>query len=281
VARGKMLGGKAPKRGGRLTRRERQAAQMPDGATQLLAVVTFGSLVLGAVLGFAAGMDRQLRGGILRQRDEAASRSDWVALDQLPEYLVASFLTVVDPGFEAGGSLRSRDEGNSIPRELVWEIHMLGDGLAGEAQALVMAPVLEQRASKREILELYLNRVQLGRAGEAPVFGVFHAAREYFGKDPQSLTLSEAATLAGMLLAPRIDQPQERPGAIGVRRNEVLAALLSVGAITTHQYAAAIVERLGFQPGLSELPMSRRLPSPTDTVVTRLPVEAIQEEPSP
>jgi hypothetical protein len=45
------------------------------------------------------------------------------------------------------------------------------------------------------------------------------------------------------------------------------------GRITLEEYAAAIEERLGFQPGISEMPMSRRLPTVRDTAVIRLPPE--------
>ena len=278
MKRGKMLGGKPPKRGGRLTRRERPAPGMPEGATYLLIIIALGCVVLGGVLGFTAGMDRQLRGGILRQRAEAMTRPDWVPLDELPPFVPSAFLTVVDPGFESGGSFRSREEGNTIPRELVRQIHLLGDGIAGEAQELVMAPVLEQRLTKHDMLELYLNRVQLGSVGDFPIYGIYYAAREYFGKDPRELTRGEAATLAGLLLEPRIPQPEQKAGAIGVRRNEVLAVLLRSGEIGQNEYAAAVGERLGIQPGISEIPMSRRIPEPTDTVATRITAETPEEE---
>jgi membrane peptidoglycan carboxypeptidase len=267
-----MLGGKPPARGGKLTRREAvPPSPRPQGAHELLIVVAVCCLVLGGVLGFTAAMDRQLRGGLLRQYAEAATRPDWVPLAELPPDVAAAFLAVVDPGFEEGGSLRARDEGNTIPRELIRQIHLLGSGLADEAKELVMAPVLEGRATKSEILELYLNRVQLGSTGDYPVYGVYHAAREYFGKDPRELTLSEAATLAGILLEPRIDEPQQKAGAVGIRRNEVLSV---------QQYQAAVAERLGFQPGIAQMPMSRRLPAPTDTVATRLTVDLPDDRPA-
>jgi hypothetical protein len=240
---------------------------------QLLLVVVLGALVLGAVGGFAWALDRQVRGGILRQRAEAMARPDWVALESLPAYVPRAFLAVVDPEFEAAGALRSRDEGNTVARELVRTVHMLQGNLGGEARELVMAPVLERRASKRDLLELYLNRVYLGVANDFPVYGLFHASREYFGKDPPELTLSEAATLAGLLLEPRIERPEQRPGAVGIRRNEVLRALATQGLITQEQWAEAVNDRLGFQPGITEIPMSRRIGTDRDTMVIRLPPE--------
>jgi membrane peptidoglycan carboxypeptidase len=273
VKRVKKLGGKAPRRGGRLTRPHREKAAGPKDAANLMIVVVGGFLVLGMVAGFAWGMDRQLRGGILRQRVEAMQRPDWVPLESLPAHVPRAFLLAVDPGFEDGRTIRAREEGNTLTRELVRQVHLLGDGLAGEARELVMAPVLEQRASQRQLLELYLNRVYLGIARDHPVYGIRHAALEYLGKDPRQLTVGEAAALAGLLLEPRIERPDERSGAVGIRRNEVLRGLVAAGDITPEQFATALQERLPFQPGISEMPMSRRLPSPADTAVIRVPPE--------
>ncbi len=268
-----MLGGKPPRRGGRLTQPRREATTQPESSGQLLALIGVGFLVLGTVAGFAVGMDQQLRGGILVQRAEAIARPDWVSLGELPGHVPAAFLAVVNTGFEASGRLPGRGEGKTVSRELVRQIHLLGEGLTGEARELVMAPVLERRATESDLLELYLNRVYLGSTQEFEIYGIYHGSREYFGKDPWELTLSEAATLAGILLDPRIVRPDDVPGAIGARRNEVLHALTIVGAITAEEYSSAVQERLGFQPGISELPMSRRLPLASDTGVIRLPPE--------
>jgi membrane peptidoglycan carboxypeptidase len=85
------------------------------------------------------------------------------------------------------------------------------------------------------------------------------------------LTISESATLAGMLLQPRIEDPGDKPGAVGVRRNEVLRGMLQQGSISEAEYRAALAEPLGFQPGLSRQPMSRPLDWATETRVIRLP----------
>ncbi len=283
---GKMLGGKPPRRGGRLTgpapRGQRRGERQRTLPPQLLPMVVLGCLVLGTVGGFAFAMDRQLTAGVISQAAEAAQRPDWAPLDALPAYVPAAFLVAVDPNFLRGGALRARDErGTTVPRELVRQIHRLGSGLGSSARELVMAPVLEQRVAKDELLELYLNRVYLGEAQDYPVYGIHHAAREYIGKEPEALTLGETAALAGLLLEPRIRYPEEQAGAVGIRRNEVLRALLGAGTITPSEYQAAIAERLPFQPGLDELPMSRRLPGPADSAVIRLPQEYLaQPEPA-
>ncbi len=279
MKRGKGLGGRAPRRGGRLTRTHREHVQKPH-SRQLLFVVAAGLFILGGVGGFAWGMDRQLRGGILEQRQEAMQREDWAPLESLPSYVAPAFIVVVDPAFEDEGTLRTGNEGTTISADLVRQIHLLGDGLTGEAKALVMAPVIENRLTRPQLMELYLNRVYLGRSQEYPIYGISEAALEYFGKSPRELTLGEVATLAGLLLEPRIDRPEEGAGAVGIRRNEVLRILALAGYITPQQYSEAIRERLAFQPGLTEMPMTRRIPTPADTAVIRLPLEYLpQPEP--
>lgn len=271
MKRGKRLGGKGPQRGGRLSRPFESRSARAD-SNQLLPVLMIAFLILGVAGGFGWGMDRQVRGGILQQRVEAIQRPDWVPLNTLPAYIPRAFLAVVDPYFEMGGQ-HGRGNGSTLPRELVRQVHLLGSGVAGEARALFMAPVLEQHATPTEILEMYLNRVPLGESRDYPIYGLYFAATEYFGKEPRELSLSEAATLAGMLLQPNIERPAERPGAAGIRRNEVLRVLLAREEISENDYAAAIAEPLGFQPGIREIPMSRRMPAAADTSVIRLPLQ--------
>jgi membrane peptidoglycan carboxypeptidase len=136
---------------------------------------------------------------------------------------------------------------------------------------MVMGPVLEKRMSSQELIELYMNRVYLGRAQGAPVYGIFHAAREHFGLLPNELTLGQAATLAGLLLPPAIEDPKTRLGAVGPRRNEVLQVMLVGGLIDEASYRAAIEEPLGFQLGLDQMPFSRPASWGQRTNVIRLP----------
>lgn len=278
VKRGKRLGGKPPRRGGKLTRGNRPPQPAPS-ATPIV-ILAAGCLVLGAVGGFAWSMDRQLRGGLLAQRVEAAQREDWVPIETLPPHVPLAILTVVDADFEERVPVRTREDGRTIPRELVRQIHLLSDGLGGEAKERVMAPVLEQRLNRRDLLELYLNRTYFGESNGYPVYGIYYAADEFFGKEPAELTLSEAATLAALFLEPRIGDPQRRPGAVGVRRNEVLRTMLRTGVISDDLYRSAISERLAFQPGLADQPMSRRILTAEDTALIRLPPE-FRPQPQP
>lgn len=236
----------------------------------MLALALF---VLGTVGGFAWASDRQLRGGVLRQAAESQGRPDRVALSELPPYLPQAFAAVVEPAAAGRGRLRTGESRTSLAGELIRQVHMLPDRIGGQARALAMAPLLERRSGRRQTLEMFMNRVQLGKHLGHPVYGVWHAAREYFGKSPENLTLSEAATLAGLLLPPRLEVPQESVGAVGARRNEVLEVMLRGGLISEPEYRAAIAEPLGLQPGIGAMPMTRTVEWVEGTDSIRLPPE--------
>lgn len=270
--RGKMLGGQAPRRGGRWQRPGRRKAARTD-AVSILGTLALAMFVVGVVGGFAWALDRQLRGGILRQTAEARQRPDQVSLAELPPYVADAFASVVEPGLLRTGRLRRGESGRTVAGELVRQVHLLPANLGGEARALTMGPLLEQRTSRTRLLEMFLNRVYLGEEKGYPVYGVWYAAQEYFEKEPAELTLSEAATLAGLLLPPRITEPRRAVGAVGARRNEVLEVMLRGELISPEDYRQAIAEALPFQPGPGEMPMTRPPDWTEEPEVIRLPEE--------
>lgn len=95
-----------------------------------------------------------------------------------------------------------------------------------------MSVVLETRATKDEILELYLNDVYLGHRGSFALHGVAEASKIYFAKDVRNLTLSEAALLAGVIQSPQMHSPFNNPERAKERRNVVLRAMVDAGYIT-------------------------------------------------
>ncbi len=95
-----------------------------------------------------------------------------------------------------------------------------------------MAVVLDIRASKDEVLELYLNDVYLGNRGSFSIHGVPEAARLYFGKDVSNLSLGEAATIAGIIQSPNTLSPFNSAAKARDRRNVVLRAMVSGGFVS-------------------------------------------------
>jgi penicillin-binding protein 1B len=97
----------------------------------------------------------------------------------------------------------------------------------------LMSIALERRLSKDQILELYLNDVWLGQRGSFAVHGVPEAARLFFGKDISNVSLTEAATIAGVIQAPPRYSPFNNPDKSKERRNVVLHAMADSGFITS------------------------------------------------
>ena len=95
-----------------------------------------------------------------------------------------------------------------------------------------MAIILEIKASKDEIFELYLNDVYLGHRGSFALHGVAEAAKIYFSKDVRNLTLSEAALIAGIIQSPYNHSPFNNVDRARDRRNIVLRAMVDAGYIT-------------------------------------------------
>lgn len=103
---------------------------------------------------------------------------------------------------------------------------------------------LEEIYSKDEILLMYLNTVNYGSGA----YGIEAAAEKYFQKSAKDLTLSEAATLAGIPQSPTYNNPIDYPDACLERRNLVLNRMLSNGDITQEEYDSAVAEPLGVNP---------------------------------
>lgn len=97
---------------------------------------------------------------------------------------------------------------------------------------IFMALILETKATKEEILELYLNDVYLGNRGSFALHGVAEAARIFFGKDVSNLTLSEAALIAGVIQNPYQHSPFVNRTRSEERRNTVLSAMATADFIT-------------------------------------------------
>jgi penicillin-binding protein 1B len=95
-----------------------------------------------------------------------------------------------------------------------------------------MAIILERKASKDEILELYLNDVYLGQRGSFAIHGVAEASRLFFGKDVSNVSLAEAATIAGVIQSPFYWSPFHQPERSRMRRNVVLRAMADAGYVS-------------------------------------------------
>lgn len=105
-----------------------------------------------------------------------------------------------------------------------------------KAQEAWLAMQLEQNYTKDQILEFYVNKVYFGNS----IYGVQTAAKYYFNKDSQDLSLDQAAALAGVSNLPTLLEPYQHPQAFINRRNIVLKAMLNNHKITKKEYQQAL-----------------------------------------
>jgi penicillin-binding protein 1A len=108
-----------------------------------------------------------------------------------------------------------------------------------------LAQELEETHSKEWVLSKYINTVPYGTVGGQSAIGAGAAARLYFNKRVQDLTLREAALLAGLPQAPSTYSPVQNPGGAKARRNAVLAKMAELGKITPERARKEMAKDLG------------------------------------
>jgi penicillin-binding protein 1A len=176
-----------------------------------------------------------------------------VDLDSLPPYVPAAFVAIEDQqfyhhfGFNPWGMLRSEiwdlqhphgplRGGSTITQQLARNLFLTpAQTYRRKAQELVLAVWLEIHFSKKQILALYLNRVNFGGGA----YGIEAASRRYFNKPASQLTLGEAALLAATMKGPSRYNPAANSERAARRATLVLDDMVRDGAITPAQRDAA------------------------------------------
>lgn len=178
----------------------------------------------------------------------------YTPLSDIPEHVTAAFIAAEDQRFYSHSGVdikrvfgalwhdlktRSLEQGAStITQQLIKLTHLTSEKtLSRKAQEAVLAKRLEKQLTKDEILEAYLNIVYFGNGA----YGLGTAAKAYFGKEVEELTLAEGALLAGVIKSPSNYAPHLEPENALKRRNLILAAMLDAGMIdeTACQTASA------------------------------------------
>ena len=135
--------------------------------------------------------------------------------------------------------------GSTLTQQLVKNLYLTPERtFSRKAREALMAVLLEFRYDKDVILELYLNEIYLGQNGSVQIVGVEQASQVYFGKKVTYLTLSEAATIAGMIRSPNVLSPLKYRDRAQDRRDVVLRGMLDQGKITQRQYDETIATKL-------------------------------------
>ena len=131
---------------------------------------------------------------------------------------------------------RRAEGGSTITQQLARQSFLSRDKtFRRKLKEVMLAAHIEREYTKKEILELYLNKVYFGDG----LYGVEAASLGYFGKRASDVTVAEAALLAGLIQSPSSYAPTVNPERALARRNIVLQAMASNGAITAQELEAA------------------------------------------
>jgi penicillin-binding protein 1A len=181
-------------------------------------------------------------GAVLAER---GLRRGHVRLDSLPPYLVQAVLATEDRrfyrhfGIDPLGLVRASfrnatagtvvEGGSTITQQLAKNLFLSPKRtMARKLEEVIYAIWLEQRFTKDEILELYINRVYFGGG----TYGVEAASQHYFGKPARDVTLPQAALLAGLLKAPSKYTPTRSVKLAASRVEEVLDNMVEAGFLS-------------------------------------------------
>ncbi|HMJ24773.1 MAG TPA: transglycosylase domain-containing protein [Pyrinomonadaceae bacterium] len=143
------------------------------------------------------------------------------------------------------GDERMGQGGSTITQQLIKNTYLTPERTLRRKYAEAMlAFTLERRLSKEDIFALYCNEIYLGQRGVVAVRGVDQAAHVFFGKELKDLSLTEAATIAGMIQSPSRYSPVRHNDAALARRNTVLGTMVRDGFVTLDQAGVAAKEPL-------------------------------------
>lgn len=186
-----------------------------------------------------------------------------VELDQIPKDLQHAVVAIEDErfyehnGIDIRGIIRAAVRGittgsfsegaSTITQQLIknnvftdWVNESTLQRFQRKFQEWYLALELEKQVDKDEILENYLNTINLGNGN----YGVQAAAQDYFGKDVSELTLSECTVIAGITQNPTRYNPVTNPENNAQRRQEVLDHMLEQEYITKEQYDECLADNV-------------------------------------
>ncbi len=184
-----------------------------------------------------------------------------VAIERIPLVVQQAFIAAEDANFYRHPGVdplamfraflhnwhagRAVQGGSTITQQVVRYILLTPEkSYRRKIQEIILALRLERRLSKREILSLYLNQVYLGSGA----YGVEAAAREYFGKRVEDLSLAEASLLAGLPPAPSRYSPLKNWEQAKLRQRYVLERMMEERYISYAQAMAAWQDLVSLTP---------------------------------
>jgi len=207
-------------------------------------------------------------GAVLYKFYEDENRT-WISLKDMPEDLVEATIAIEDKNFYKHHGLsvkgiinavrynfvkNGEDKprgGSTITQQLVKNVFLSNEKtFSRKIKEAILTLLLEQKLSKDEILERYLNQVSYG--GEA--YGAEQAAQKYFGKDLKEITTLEAAYLAGLPAAPSSYSPYGSNPELGmIRAKHVVEEMVSTGYLNSVQAEKILSEKIQIKTNNREI----------------------------
>ena len=189
-------------------------------------------------------------------------RRDFVTIDKIPTRMKQALLAIEDAhfyqhqGIDWRGALRAvytnlrggfgSGGASTITMQVARNFFLSKEKvLSRKITEVALAYRIEDALTKDQILELYMNQIFLGNRS----YGFSSAARSYFGKTLDELTLAETAMLAGLPQNPSRHNPIANPKRAQQRQHAVLERLLKLGQISEPEYRQALAEPLRIRRG--------------------------------
>ena len=180
-------------------------------------------------------------------------RRDFVRLDEIPGFVRNAVLAAEDNGFYEHSGIefmgiaraalsniltgRRGQRGSTITMQVARNFFLSSERTyTRKLYEVAMAYKIERHLTKDQILEVYLNQIYLGQRA----YGFAAAAQVYFGKKLNELTIGEAATIAGLPVAPSAYNPIVNPKRATMRKNYVLSRMHQLQYIDDITYEAEV-----------------------------------------
>ena len=176
-----------------------------------------------------------------------------ISFEQIPQGFIDALLAAEDDNFlhhhgvDPVSLLRAASElvstgqiqtgGSTITMQVAKNFFLTSDRVfSRKLNEILLALQIERQLSKREIFELYVNKIYLGNRA----YGIEAAAHVYYGKPIAELPLAELAMIAGLPKAPSAFNPVANPERARIRRDWILSRMLQLGSIDQATYEEAI-----------------------------------------
>lgn len=181
-----------------------------------------------------------------------------VTFEEIPQHMIHAFLAAEDDTFfehsgisvkgmgraltEVASNSDSQTGGSTITMQVAKNYFLSPERtIDRKLTELFIARKIEAELTKNEILTLYVNKIYLGEG----TYGIQAAARRYFSKTLDKLTIAEMAMIAGLPKAPSAYNPVVNPERAMERRNWIIGRMHEEGFISAAERDAAIAEPMG------------------------------------